>query len=79
MKDDGCEFSASCLTCLLPQCKYDMGPAVLSRWKALERYREQARLIEQEGLTVEMAAERFGVTVRTVYRMYQKLREVGEG
>ena len=73
-EDTGCEVSPACLDCPLPQCKYDdldwfhKHRSIARDWKVWET-------VESEGLTMEAAAERFSVTVRTVFRKIQRYRE----
>ena len=76
-KEDGCRYSPSCLTCPLPQCKHDMGQGGLARYLKGKAKQERVATIYREDLTAEEAAERFGITVRTVYRMLVRAREVG--
>ncbi|MFN8559648.1 MAG: helix-turn-helix domain-containing protein [Dehalococcoidia bacterium] len=64
-RDDGCEISPKCLECPLPACRYDMPP---KRAGALLREAELRRLLA-EGLTADQAAERMGVSRRTVFRL----------
>lgn len=70
--DVGCMHSPSCLDCPLPICVHDEGGQV-ARMK-FER-QQTLETIARDGLTVEQAAERLGVTVRTVYRWLQKERD----
>ena len=64
-RDDGCEISRHCLECPLPACRYDLPP---KRAGALLREAELQRLLA-EGLTADQAAERMGVSRRTVFRL----------
>ena len=64
--DDGCEFSASCLTCPLPECKWD-DPTITRTFMAVARALEVRQLI-REGLSSEEIAARLGVSARTVQR-----------
>ena len=72
-RDTGCEVSASCLTCPLPQCKYD-DPL----W--YQQYRRQGRdqLIlaahKGEGANVFDLAQRFELSPRTIHRALRRLR-----
>ncbi len=76
-EDTGCEVSASCLTCPLPQCKYD-DPVWFQRHRRMARDLRVWSAIRSEGLSVEEAAERFSVTVRTVFRVIRRCREADE-
>lgn len=73
-EDTGCEASDSCLDCPLPQCRYD-DPAWYQRNRRLARDVRIVRAMQQESLSVEETAERFAVTVRTVFRILQRCRE----
>ena len=73
-EDTGCEASESCLGCPLPKCKHD-DPAWYQRNRRLAKDFQVMYTIQLEGLSVEEAAERFSVTVRTVFRMLQRCRE----
>ena len=57
--DKGCEAAPSCLACPLPQCKDDD-----PRWynRLVKRRQDQ-----------ELVAAQFGVTVRTVFRVQERL------
>ena len=73
-EDTGCEVSASCLNCPLPQCKYD-DPEWFQRQRRMARDLTVWSTMRSEDLTVEEAAERFSVTVRTVFRIMRRCRE----
>ena len=73
-EDTGCEASDSCLNCPLPRCKHD-DPGWYQRNRRLAKDFQVMYAIQQESLTVEEAAERFSVTVRTVFRILQRCRE----
>ena len=73
-EDTGCEVSASCLNCPLPQCKYD-DPVWYQRNRRLARDFKVWSAIQQDDLTVDEAAERYSVTVRTIFRIMQRCRE----
>ena len=73
-EDTGCEVSPSCLNCPLPQCKYD-DPGWFQRHRRIARDLKVWSTMRSEGLTVEEAAERFSVTVRTVFRIMRRCRE----
>ena len=73
-EDTGCEVSASCLNCPLPQCKYD-DPAWFQRNRRLARDFKIWAAMQQEDLAVEGAAERFSVTVRTIFRIMRRCRD----
>ena len=73
-EDTGCEVSPSCLNCPLPQCKYD-DPVWFQKHRRIARDLKVWSTMGAEGLTVEAAAERFSVTVRTVFRIMRRCRE----
>ena len=72
--DTGCEASDSCLDCPLPQCRYD-DPAWYLRNRRLARDFRIVRTMQQEALSIEDTAQRFGITNRTVFRILQRCRE----
>ena len=72
-QDTGCEVSPSCLSCPLPQCKYD-DPV----W--YQQYRRQGRdhlilsAFTDDGATVLQLAERFQLSPRTIHRALHRSR-----
>lgn len=73
-EDTGCEVSLSCLNCPLPQCKYD-DPAWFQHYQRLSKDLIVLTAMQSENLTVDEAAERFSVTVRTIFRIMRRCRE----
>ena len=73
-QDTGCEVSASCLNCPLPQCKYD-DPLWYQRHRRMAQDLNMWTTMRLEGLSVEEAAQRFSVTVRTIFRVMRRCRE----
>ena len=73
-EDTGCEVSLSCLNCPLPQCKYD-DPAWFQRYQRLSKDLIVLTAMQSENLTLDEAAERFSVTVRTIFRIMRRCRE----
>ena len=73
-EDTGCEVAPSCLRCPLPQCKYD-DPVWFQRHQRMARDLKVWSAMQSESLTVEAAAERFSVTVRTVFRIMRRCRD----
>ena len=67
VSDEGCEVSATCLGCPLSRCRFD-DLAWYNSWSKRARYLLIGEAIELDVLTVQAAATRFGVTVRTAYR-----------
>ena len=77
-EDLGCEAaqSSSCLNCPLPQCVHDN-----PRWHQENQQREKDMpiiLALDDGVTVEDAAARFGIAVRTVYRGMARSKKYDE-
>ena len=72
-EDTGCEAASSCLNCPLPRCKYD-DPIWYQRNRRLAKDFQVVYTIQRERLSVEVAAERFSVTVRTIFRIMQRCR-----
>jgi len=73
-QDTGCSKAPACLTCPLPVCRHDMNPNAFK--SAMVRSTDQGKLaiMRAESLTVSEAAERFGITVRTVWRILSRNR-----
>ena len=69
--DMGCAAAPKCLTCPLPRCREDdwVSYALTERQKADVVL---ATTVIQDHLTREQAAERFGVTTRTISRIMQR-------
>ena len=70
--DTGCEASMSCLECPLPRCKFD-DPVWYQAYRRRERDEEIASACIYENLQAFEAANRFGVSVRTVQRALRRL------
>jgi len=67
-KDDGCEFSPSCLNCAFPRCKYD-DPGWMQRERRRKRDRAVLEARQRDRLTVLQLARRFRVSERTIFRI----------
>lgn len=69
-RDEGCDLFASCLTCPLARCRYDVPGGVRA---LLNRERDQQIRVMREtsGLCVDEIAARFRVSRRTVFRALQ--------
>ena len=78
-KDTGCRDAGvtSCLDCPLPKCVEEMSASERAVFRRERKWREWARTIRAESLPVEEAAERFGVTVRTIYRVKRACKAGG--
>ena len=73
-EDTGCEVASSCLNCPLPQCKYD-DPVWYQMNRRLAKDLRVFTTMQMEQLTVEETAQRFSVTVRTIFRIMRRCRE----
>ena len=74
--DHGCEIAPKCLECPLPQCKHD-DPSGYVRGLTQRRDARILEEMEQRGLSVDAAAQVFGVTVRTIFRVKaRRMKEV---
>ena len=73
LMDDGCEVSRSCLKCPLPQCKYD-DPNGYRIFKQKQKDQEWFKIVNEEGLSNQQAADRFGVTPRTMNRTIHRIQ-----
>ncbi|MEX2245735.1 MAG: hypothetical protein WEC75_03520 [Dehalococcoidia bacterium] len=73
-RDTGCELSPSCLRCPLARCKYDE-PGGARRMRTERRDREIARLRRRHRVPVDMLAQTYGITRRSVFRILRGTRE----
>ncbi len=69
--DTGCNVHPSCLTCPLPQCRYDE-PGGLQREEREGRNAEVLRMRKRQALSVDELAQTFGVSTRTVHRILRE-------
>lgn len=79
--DDGCEVSPRCLECLLHQCKYD-DPEAYHRGQRCRRDQEVVLARQAEGASIPQLAQRFGLSQRTIHRIFARAaegRELGIG
>ena len=67
-RDEGCAASPTCLSCPLPQCKYD-DPIWYRQQIRNKRDQEVRQVQSSEGLTVPQIASRFALSRRTVFRI----------
>lgn len=82
LKEKGCKLhplwdagEASCLTCPLPECRYDRrvgGPRLERRKVSYDRVIE----LIQQGRTVERIVKELGISTRTVYRVRAAYRKM---
>ena len=66
-RDEGCEFSDSCLNCPFLQCLYDE-PRGKQRWLKELRDKQIAKLLSGGGWGVKELALLFGLSQRTIQR-----------
>lgn len=66
-RDAGCEVSPSCLSCPLPQCRYDL-PAGLQTVRRIDHQTTVSRL-RATGLSVDTIAAQVGISRRSVFRL----------
>jgi hypothetical protein len=72
-RDTGCELSPSCQRCPLEHCKYD-APTTLRRAMMAARDREIAMIRRRHRAPIDMLAETYGVTARTIFRILSEQR-----
>ena len=72
-RDEGCEFSNSCLHCPFPQCIYEQSRG-RQRWLKRLRAGEIKRLFTTEGREVKELAAMFGVSQRTIQRALKRAK-----
>ncbi len=70
-KDTGCDIHPACLTCPLPQCRYD-DPGWVRREERGSRNEEVLRMRWKLGLSAEEVAANLGVSTRTVHRILKE-------
>ena len=71
----GCEFSKSCFECPLPRCKYEMPPGDVARYRRWLFRDVPINAMLDESVSVADTAKAFGVTVRTVYRIKERVAQ----
>ena len=71
VEDDGCEFSPSCFNCPFPQCKHDLTSGQITSLRFRMQHQKVLSAIG-DGLTKEEAAVRFGLNIRTIYRIVRR-------
>lgn len=66
-RDGGCDIHPRCLSCPLPRCRYDEPGGVRAM---LNAYRDrQIVALRREGAPVDLIAERYSLSRRTVFRV----------
>ena len=80
-EDTGCELAGvdSCLKCPLPVCKEEMDGSQIQRLRNQLLDTERAERMRRRGWSVARAAEEFGVTQRTVFRMLARVAKAQPG
>lgn len=66
--DTGCDLHDSCLTCPFERCRYDVEGGVPSLLR-VERDAAIVRARLNERLTAAQIGDRFGLSIRSVYRI----------
>lgn len=75
-RDDGCDIHPACLSCPLPQCRYDEPYDKLAEQRK-ERNAAIMQAFYDEGLSVADLISRFNVSRRTIHRVLQAGRSCG--
>jgi hypothetical protein len=70
-RDTGCSLAPSCLSCPLPQCRYDE-PRSARRLSNHARDTEIVLLRTQHAAPIEAIASAYGLTTRQVYRIMRR-------
>ena len=73
-RDEGCEFSPSCLSCPQPRCVFE-GAGVRPRKAKQKRNREILRLFTSQKKNVKELALRFRISQRTVQMVVASIRK----
>ena len=74
--ENGCQHYDDCFTCPFPDCV--LGNQIQARkWVGIYRDRQALAKVEFDNPTSEVAAERLGVTVRTYYRIKERVNAAG--
>ncbi len=70
-RDEGCEFSSTCLNCMMPRCIHDQ-PGGRQQWMKRKRDEEMAMLFTADGTGIKELARAFGISQRTVQRALKR-------
>ena len=73
-QDGGCRVSRSCLDCPLAQCVLDQPKRDGTEGRKARRLAIY-QAITEEGLSIEAAAVKFGVTERTIFRALKAVKD----
>ena len=72
MSFTGCQHHDDCFTCPFPDCFYD-NPGEARKWLKLEQDRQALARVQFDNPKPRVAAQRLGVTVKTYYRMRERV------
>lgn len=72
-EDTGCEVSTKCLECQLSQCKLD-DPDWYYETRRFLRDTARYNYMQDNGLSTEQAAEKLGITSRTMFRIARRIQ-----
>ena len=77
-RDDGCDLFVACLSCPLPQCRYDVAGGARAM---LNRVRDDEIRYQRRELAVPLdeIARRFRISRRTVFRALRAAKKGGPG
>jgi hypothetical protein len=77
-RDEGCDLFAACLSCPLPQCRYDVAGGARAM---LNRVRDdEIRYLRRElAVPLDEIARRFRISRRTVFRALRAARKGSPG
>jgi hypothetical protein len=70
-QDTGCVVSPSCLACPRSICIHDE-PGGTGMAQRRDHDQKRVEVMVNEGLTIQQAADRFGITERAMYRIKQR-------
>ena len=67
-RDTGCEISPMCQQCPLARCKYEEPGGAHALWMSA-RDREISKLRRRHGVPVDMLADTYGLSRRSIFRI----------
>lgn len=71
-EDTGCEFSAKCVLCPRPKCKYDE-PNLARQEKRTKKDLTVIKSLQK--MTIPQTARHHKITIRTVWRIKSRVKE----
>ncbi len=71
-RDVGCEVSPSCLTCPLPECKYDNPVAFQTLRLAEDPKRQKVLSLLRQGLSAPEVSQKTGLNQKTIHKRGQR-------